>query len=384
MPTLLQRPGSAAQYRPSYGAQQQPRFPDTYPPGPLPINAAPPGQPRSLRFPQKPHTQAKYTTYDSRMRTGVSGLVQPIHVTGGPNEAFTPSSVFNSSNAPLNTGVMTPTGEYGRGGRSRRTKINYAEVEEDDFGDGEEGSEAQAKKMVDIAKEQEGWSWLGERTPGNRVRSRMAPPALANLPFVCVTAATPHEPADSLSLVDPKMISRERRKNPSCWFQCAWSWTRKRIEYETTLPGTSTVGQKTPQRSGLTDYIPPVETLISPEDFAITFCRDLNISGQYYRDQIAVMIRQQVAEYSEVLVIDAMEDGDNDVEAEDAVDEDEQVSTGKEKVNKQSTEKISPEEDDLMEADCRVIVNVGSTERSRRQRLILPAAGRSDIHLQPA
>lgn len=75
-------------------------------------------------------------------------------------------------------------GEYGRGGRSRRTKINYAEVEDDDFGDGEEGSEAQVKKAVDIAKEQEGWSWLGERTPGNRVRSRMAPPATANLPFV--------------------------------------------------------------------------------------------------------------------------------------------------------------------------------------------------------
>lgn len=89
--------------------------------------------------------------------------------------------------------------EYGRGGRSRRTKINYAEVEDDDF-EGEEGSEAQVKKQVDIAKEQEGWSWLGERTPGNRVRSRMAPPALANLPFVYVMASAHRHRTDALSL----------------------------------------------------------------------------------------------------------------------------------------------------------------------------------------
>lgn len=75
--------------------------------------------------------------------------------------------------------------EYGRG-RSRRGKVNYAEVDEDDFGDGEDGNETQQKKMVDDAKVQEGWSWLGERTPGNRVRSRLAPPATASLSFVYV------------------------------------------------------------------------------------------------------------------------------------------------------------------------------------------------------
>lgn len=183
IPSVLQRSANMSQYRtgPASGVPL-PKFPETYPPGPLPINAYPPGQPRSQRYPQRPHTQAKYTTYDSRMKTGVSGLVQPIHVTGGPNEAFTPSSVFNSGNAPLNTGTMTP--EYGRGGRSRRGKINYAEVEDDDFGDEDERNEKQEKRMVDDAKVQEGWSWLGERTPGNRVRSRVAPPATASLPFV--------------------------------------------------------------------------------------------------------------------------------------------------------------------------------------------------------
>jgi hypothetical protein len=94
----------------------------------------------------------------------------------------------------------------------------------------------------------------------------------------------------------------------------------------------------------------------------VTFCRDLNISGQYYRDQIAIMIRQQVEEYAELLLIDAMDEGDNDMDAEDAADEEEQVNTGKEKVNKekgQVAQKNTQEEDSQpMEADCRVIVNV--------------------------
>ena len=103
------------------------------------------------------------------------------------------------------------------------------------------------------------------------------------------------------------------------------------------------------------------ETLISPEEFATTFCRDLNIPS-YYRDQIATMIRQQTEEYAELLLIDAMDEWDNDLDAEDAADEEEQASAGKEKVNKdkeQSGQKGLPEEEDQdMEADCRVIVNV--------------------------
>ena len=96
------------------------------------------------------------------------------------------------------------------------------------------------------------------------------------------------------------------------------------------------------------------------------------------------MIRQQVAEYSEVLVIDAMEDGDNDVEAEDAADEDDQVNTGKEKVNKQNTEKTSQEEEDMMEADCRVIVNVSQPQNVECPTLIVSVARRPNIYFQPA
>ncbi|KAJ9105087.1 hypothetical protein QFC20_004373 [Naganishia adeliensis] len=324
IPSVLQRSANMSQYRTGAGSGAPlPKFPETYPAGPLPINAYPPGQPRSQRYPQRPHTQAKYTTYDSRMKTGVSGLVQPIHVTGGPNEAFTPSSVFNSGNAPLNTGTMTP--EYGRGGRSRRGKINYAEVEDDDFGDEDERNEKQEKKMVDDAKVQEGWSWLGERTPGNRVRSRLAPPATASLPFV---------PEDDLE--------REAQKPVLL--------APIRVELDT-------------ETHRIRDYFTwnVNETLISPEEFATTFCRDLNIPS-YYRDQIATMIRQQTEEYAELLLIDAMDEWDNDLDAEDAADEEEQASAGKEKVNKdkeQSGKEALPEEEDQdMEADCRVIVNL--------------------------
>lgn len=74
------------------------------------------------------------------------------------------------------------------------------------------------------------------------------------------------------------------------------------------------------------------------------------------------MIRQQTEEYAELLLIDAMDEWDNDVDAEDAADEEEQASAGKEKVNKEkghAGKKGLPEDEDLdMEADCRVIVNV--------------------------
>lgn len=74
------------------------------------------------------------------------------------------------------------------------------------------------------------------------------------------------------------------------------------------------------------------------------------------------MIRQQTEEYAELLLIDAMDEWDNDLDAEDAADEEEQASAGKEKVNKdkeQSGQKGLPEDEDQdMEADCRVIVNV--------------------------
>lgn len=99
------------------------------------------------------------------------------------------------------------------------------------------------------------------------------------------------------------------------------------------------------------------------------------------------MIRQQTEEYAELLLIDAMDEWDNDLDAEDAADEEEQASAGKEKVNKdkdQSAKKALPEEDNQdMEADCRVIVNV-RYEVCRKNDTLIPfgTARCADIHLQ--
>lgn len=112
---------------------------------------------------------------------------------------------------------------------------------------------------------------------------------------------------------------------------------------------------------------PFLETLITPEEFATTLCRDLNISAVAYREPIATMIRQQTEEYAELLLIDAMDEMDNDVDAEDAVEQEEQVIAGKEKVNKADHDgrlvvrkSLQEEDESGMEPDCRVIVNVST------------------------
>lgn len=175
-----------------------------------------------------------FTTYPSRLRTGVSGLVQPDNITGGPRErehflaeleremalarsGSNGSTPLRDSPAPFTMGrkQMTMSGRAtGRGGR-----VSYVEKESDD-----EESEDDADDLDDIQEapsdpedetfgerrrtardrdaaqtaarewkgigtvEQQaamragklrkkrdeldkGWTWLGDRVPGERVRS---------------------------------------------------------------------------------------------------------------------------------------------------------------------------------------------------------------------
>lgn len=184
----LARSSSGTPQPPASHSYVAPPEPVHYPPGPYPLAATPPGLQSRGVYSRRPLSQAKFTTYESRMKTGVTTLIQPINITGGPNAAF----AHISSSSGLGTGgSSTPVVVEGR---RRATRVNYAEddayegMEDDDehhhVGPGRPRKSAQSRRGGGGAGEdsQAGWSWLGERTPAERVVTSTASPTV--LPFV--------------------------------------------------------------------------------------------------------------------------------------------------------------------------------------------------------
>ena len=198
--------------------------PQTYSPGPLPYFLPPPGQPSldpSLSTP--PTTQALRTTYPSRLRTGVTGLVQPETISGGPRERelFLAELERETAVARSGSGTSTPRYHSPAGGKRRGLPtafsgrkvgrggaVSYLERESGDENDDDDedvsdigeapsdpedanyggerrrrggwagtGSKEQqaamrAGRMRKKRDELErGWTWLGTRVPGEKVRS---------------------------------------------------------------------------------------------------------------------------------------------------------------------------------------------------------------------
>lgn len=146
-----------------------------------------------------------YSTYPARMRTGVTSLLQPETITGGPREreAFMAEFEREMGAAKAGSGTSTPArfdspapAATGRG-RGRR-QVNYAEVEEEEDSEPSEPDEppsdpedssyaggARGKRRGDDVRDMartgrlkkrkdemdKGWTWLGERAPGERVSS---------------------------------------------------------------------------------------------------------------------------------------------------------------------------------------------------------------------
>jgi chromatin structure-remodeling complex subunit SFH1 len=142
---------------------------------------------------QKPTHQGTYTSYPSRLRTGVSSLLQPLVVTGGPQDGFGATQAsLAAATSGYASGSSTPLGSgpelFSRSGRPMRQRVNYAELEgsageEDENSQDEQPVLSEAQRQAAIAqarkekreKEQQmGWSWLGERPPGDRVHGGKA------------------------------------------------------------------------------------------------------------------------------------------------------------------------------------------------------------------
>jgi chromatin structure-remodeling complex subunit SFH1 len=188
----------------------------SYPAGEYPLQAYPPNQRTTVST--APTNNALNTTYPSRLRTGVSVMVQPEKLTGGYQErlAYEAGQLNPEIDVGSGTGASTPTpstplapsGRLSRvaassSRRNRNGMVNYAEGNSDDEFDFEDesGSDGdfpsahgprprgrppkyprldgtpsltpQQKEAAKAARRkaelEKGWSWLGERAPAERV-----------------------------------------------------------------------------------------------------------------------------------------------------------------------------------------------------------------------
>lgn len=220
---------SRQQAAPHAGAAAAPRqhvqvpmyhFPASYPAGPMGFFLPPPGQiTRDPTYQTPPTSQALYTTYPARLRTGVTQLLQPENVTGGPREREHMLAELDRELAGArSSGTNTPRIESPAPTSSRRNtttvtlsgrragRVNYAEKEEseeesseedideapsdpddDTFGERRRRRDALDRERQDrhvqerigrIKKKhsemERGWTWLGDRVPAERVRSEVA------------------------------------------------------------------------------------------------------------------------------------------------------------------------------------------------------------------
>ncbi|WVO19627.1 uncharacterized protein IAS62_000916 [Cryptococcus decagattii] len=378
------------------------QHPQTYPPGPCPFFLSPPGQKTTdPSLSTQPTTQALYTTYPSRLRTGVTGLIQPERVSGGPKERKAFLAELDRE-MPFGGGINTPgygrlsgsgtstprfdspapfpssrrmtaaSAATGAGlGSSRRGRVvNYAEKgsddedfseEEDDFGEPASdpddidygsrrrriagggsrresaaplvvgGLEHQAamragklrRKMEELDR---GWTWLGDRTPGDRVRSQVA-------------GVTKHvyKSEDELQ----KEAARPEMLIPIT------------IDFDVQSTHPDQQGLKIRDRF-LWNLNEP---FITPYQFSIIFCEDIGIPISPYAQRIQDLIEKQIEENQNAAEIDVTNE---DVMESDVVWSDEEVEgvmddtfengDGDKDGDEESKEKQMEEEQDQEEA----------------------------------
>ncbi|OCF75214.1 hypothetical protein I204_04067 [Kwoniella mangroviensis CBS 8886] len=354
--------------RAPYTAQAQPQpqpaiyyHPQSYPPGVLPYFSAPPGQKTyDVTLSTPPTSQALYTTYPSRIRTGITSLVQPEHITGGPKEreafyAEQEKELLNSQRG--GSGTSTPrydsplpnrsggvgVGSTRRGGRGR---VNYAEEGSDDEEDDDEDDEEELSEMEEPASDPEddnygsrrrpgttrhsssrrdtyntygggydsqsmarankakrkreemdkGWSWLGDRTPAERVKSADARVTKHNY----VSEELLEKEADRPELLVPITID---------------------LDIPSHDPNSQGIRIKDRFLWNIN------EPFIEPIQFAQTFCEDLSISHTYAAT-ISELIKNQLEESQNTVEIDI---SNEDVTEDDVVwsEDDEDTENGR-------------------------------------------------------
>ncbi|WVF70662.1 hypothetical protein IAT40_005455 [Kwoniella sp. CBS 6097] len=434
VPLPLNRYQSHSQSQSQYtsSAAQVYRHPPSHPPGQLSFFVPPPGQPTtdpSLSTP--PKSQAQYTTYPSRLRTGITGLVQPEHITGGSKERSQLLAELDrdiAAGGRAGSGASTPRYDspapYATGGSGRRSAaaassmlsgrrgrvVNYAEKASDDDDDDDDeddedsdqdeaasdpednsyggrpvirrgpgrppkrdkerdsslmigGPEHQAAMRAGKAKRkrdefERGLTWLGDRVPGERVKSEQ------------VTGMTKH-------IYQSEELLGQAAERPELLVPIT-------VDLEVPASVNDPNGQGIRIKDRFLWNIN--EPFIKPKSFAEIFCADIGIPT-HHAETIASLIKAQVEEFQNTLEVDVLNDDvteDNviwsDDEVEDVMDADSPltpqgeagltetkeirgVSEGVDRVD-EADEQIDAangkEGKDKVweEADCRIIINL--------------------------
>ncbi|WVQ97035.1 hypothetical protein IAU59_004145 [Kwoniella sp. CBS 9459] len=367
LPSNRYQPLSQAQYAPS--APPVYRHPPSHPPGQLPFFLPPPGQSTtdpSLSTP--PKSQAQYTTYPSRLRTGITGLIQPEHVTGGSKERAQMLAELDGdilAGGRAGSGASTPRHDspapYAGGGGGRRSAaaasamlsgrrgrvVNYAEKASDDDDD-EDDDEDDDSDQDGAGSDPEDDSYGGARVIPKRGPGR--PPK------------RDRERDSSLMIGGPEHQAAMR----------AGKARRRREEYERGLTylGDRVPGErvKSEQVAGLTKHIYQSEELleeaaerpellvpitvdlevpasssdanaqgirikdrflwninepfINPKSFAEIFCTDIGIPTRPNAEIIENLIKAQIAEAQNTLEVDVLNE---DVTEDDVIWSDDEV-----------------------------------------------------------
>ncbi|EIW72832.1 hypothetical protein TREMEDRAFT_26575 [Tremella mesenterica DSM 1558] len=344
------------------------RHHETHAPGPLPYFLPPPGQmSHDPSLSSEPNTQAVYSTYPSRLRTGVTGLVQPEQLTGGPRERelFLAELDREISSTRPGSGASTPRYDsptsFGKPKRPNLTgrrirAVNYAEkASDDESSEGEDmddfeddsdledenlprskkrreverqlqpngGGDVQAAmRIARLRKKKEeldkGWTWIGDRVPGERVRSVRA-------------KATKHQ------YMSEELLLREAGR-PEALIPIT-------VDLEVSSEVQDQMGIKIRDR-----FLWNVnEPFMTPYQFAAIFCEDVQIPVQQYATVIADLIQAQIEESQPVAEADI---GNEEVTEDDVIWSDEEEGMVEDENEEEEVEK------QWAEADCRVFLNL--------------------------
>ncbi|WOO85705.1 Chromatin structure-remodeling complex subunit sfh1 [Vanrija pseudolonga] len=334
-------------------------YPETYPPGPLGFFLAPPGQ-RTFdhTLQSTPVTQGFFTTYPSRMRTGVTTLVQPETVTGGPKEReYFLAELDRELAGARSSGQSTPRIESPAPHLSRKSttttlsgrragRVNYAEKEES-----EEEEESSEEEIGEAASDPEddnygerrrrrdtglsadhlasmrigrikkkhselerGWTWLGDRVPAERVKSEIA-------------RVTKHK-------IVPEELLASEAERPEMLVPIT-------VDYDVPSPTGDQTGIKIKDRFLWNAN----EPFYKPLEFATVFCEDLGIPVQH-AETLAELIQAQLEEAQSTVVIDL---GTEDATPEEVVWSDGEGESMEVDENGEAT---------FAEPDCRIVINL--------------------------
>lgn len=245
-------------------------------------------------MPSKPQTpvgpgQAMHTTFPSRMRTGVSTLMQPLPAAESLTDTLISGRGGGAAVAPLIDHHATGSRRSGRGAQQRRVYVEESsDIEEDD--DDEDGEGGAAGAMASATASPRGQSLL----PGGQGSSSRGTPIQPG------PTEQPERPGERLGQPPPanKIFVKRAGKTPHSYFS------------ESDLSRAAGVSERLiPIRIELITDTHRVkdcftwnanERLFTPSTFVRIFLQDLDLPYDVYGPQLEASILQQIEDWNPI------------------------------------------------------------------------------------